>query len=338
MTVRDIPSPVFVTGAGGLIGSAICEELSRRGVSVRALLAPGESDENIRKISNLTTAHGDIRDAEHMNDLVAGCRAIIHTAALNTLWHKPARDFYSINVRGSHNICMAALNAGATSLIFTSSCEVLGPAGASNSRSEERAPLEFKRVHGHYERSKFLAEIAVREHAEQGLCITILRPTAVIGPGDIHTTPPGMLIRAFLEKRIPAYFDAGINVVDSRDVALAHVMALERSFHNETFIVGAYNVRFSDLLGEMSAASGIPAPARKVGYRTALAGAALRQMQSLFTREHPGITINGIRTIKHDWFFDTTKLRTKLGLKPRPLSETIRAAVEWHLKTVTGDS
>ena len=47
MNQNDIPSPVLVTGAGGLIGSAICAELSRMGVPTRALLKPEESAENV---------------------------------------------------------------------------------------------------------------------------------------------------------------------------------------------------------------------------------------------------------------------------------------------------
>lgn len=336
MTPMGIPSPIFITGAGGLIGSAVCKELAQTGISIHALLAPNESDENIRGIPGVHLVRGDIRDEPRVRELIRGSEAVVHAAALNTLWHKPARDFYSVNVRGTESVCQAARDAGVKSFVFTSSCEVMGY--SRNHPANEATPLNYKRVRGHYERSKFLGELTVREYAERGLPVTILRPTAVIGPGDIHVSPPGMLIRAFLERRIPAYFDAGINVVDSRDVALAHVKALARSFRNETFIVGGYNVRFSDLLGEISAASGIPAPTRAVGYRTALAGAVFREIQSLFTREHPGITVNGMRTIKHDWFFDTMKAREQLGLTPRPLSVTIRDAVQWHLKFVIRDS
>lgn len=340
MKPAEIPTPVLVTGAGGLIGSAVCAELSRRGARVRAMLAPGESDENVRALPHLLAVHSDLRDERRVHELMEGARAVVHAAALNTLWHKPARDFYSVNVRGTRNVCTAAFEADVRAFVFTSSCEVMGPARHACERlrdetcghADETRPLNYERVRGHYERSKFLAEMAVREFAERGLPATIIRPTAVIGPGDIHNTPPGMLIRAFLERRIPAYFDAGINVVDSRDVALAITSALARGLRGGTFIVGAHNVRMRELLRELESASGIPAPTRAVGYRTALIGAALRQAHAFFSREHPGITVNGIRTIRHDWFFDTTKAQQEFGLKPKPLSETIRDAVEWHLQ------
>ncbi len=343
MNQAGIPAPVLVTGAGGLIGSAICAELGLRGVPTRALLAPSESSANVAGLEGVSTVRGDVRDAREMRAAVGSCQAVVHAAALNTLWHARARDFYSINVRGTRNVLEAALDAGVGMFVLTSSCEVMGPArrlirleGNSDGHADETAPLDFKRVRGHYERSKFLAEMAAREYEVKGLPLAVIRPTAVIGPGDIHLSPPGMLIRAFLERRISVYYDAGINVVDSRDVALAHVSALERRCAGTTFIAGGHNIRLSELFEELSSASGLPAPGSTVGYAAALAAAAFRAATSFITRQHPGITVSGIRTVRHPWFFDTSRARSELGLRPRPLAETVRDAVEWHKKRTGG--
>ncbi|MFH1829791.1 MAG: NAD-dependent epimerase/dehydratase family protein [Pseudomonadota bacterium] len=325
-----IPSSVLVTGAGGLIGSAICRDLSRKNIKVVALLAKYEKPNNIRDFQCISILRGDIRDRRLMGQLIRDCEAVIHTAALNSLWHKPSDDFYSINVQGTRNVCEAAMEAGVTKFIFTSSCEVMGRAQAGILADEENA-LSLRKVNGHYERSKFIAEDVVREFIKKGLPATILRPTAVIGPGDIHGTPPGRLIRAFLSQSIPAYYDAGINVVDSRDVALAHIEALSGNGIGKTYIVGAHNIFLRELFEELSRVSGIPAPTRKVSYRIALAAAIMRELTSMVTRKHPGITVSGIRTIHHPWFFDTSKVAQELGVSFRPLYETVKDAVEWHL-------
>jgi len=337
MSPARIPAPVLVTGAGGLIGSAICAELSLRGVTTRALLAPSESALNVDGLGGVSTVRGDVRDAREMRRAVESCRTVVHAAALNTLWHKPARDFYSINVRGTRNVLEAALEAGVGLFVLTSSCEVMGRARRDSIFDEETA-LDLNMVSGHYERSKYLAELTAIEYGRRGLDVAVIRPTAVIGPGDIHLSPPGMLIRAFLEGRVSVYYDAGINVVDSRDVALAHVSALEKQCAGTTFIAGGHNVRLSELFEELSSASGLPAPGTTVAYPTALAAAAFRAATSLITRQHPGITVSGIRTVKYPWHFDISRARRELGLKPRPLAETVRDAVEWHLKAVTRNS
>ncbi len=327
-----IPSPILVTGAGGLIGSHICREAVHHGAQVIALLRDGESAVNLKSLPNLEIVRGDIRDRDGMCALVQRSSAVVHAAALNTLWHRPSRDFHSINVRGTEILCDAALKARTPRFISFSSCEVMGRARAQSTPNEQHR-LDSRHVRGHYERSKLAAELTVQRACARGLPTTILRPTAVMGPQDIHGTPPGRLVRAFLARDIPAYFDAGINIIDARDVAMATINALVRFRPDATFILGGHNTELGELLTMLEEHSGIPAPTRTVGYRTALAAAALFEGRSLITRKHPGLTVNGIRTIRHPWHFDSTKARRDLGLEPRPLSETVRDTVEWHQKT-----
>jgi len=320
---------IFITGAGGLIGSAICAELSMNGVPVRALLAVDESSENLRGLEGIEICRGDIRDASAVARLAKGCEAFIHLAALNRLWHRPAKDFYEINVEGTANACRAAIEADVWRFIYTSSCEVMGPA-RRGAPTDETMILSKQRVRGHYERSKFLAEETVRDFTTKGLHATIIRPTAVIGPGDIHGTPPGRLIRKFLSGKIHAYYDTGINIVDSRDVAAAHVAALSLDHTDDTYILGAHNIKFSELFKLLASESGVGAPSRKVGYTSAYLSVLGMNLGSLISGCNPGITLSGIRTIRHPWFFNTLKARRELDFHPRPLRDTIRDAIEWY--------
>ena len=333
MTTSTAPKSILVTGAGGLIGSAICRGLVEKGARVRALLAIREQATNIEDLKELEVVRGDIRDASLMKDLARGYEAVIHTAALNTLYHRPSRDFYHINVDGTINILRAAATAGVKRFVYTSSCEVMGPSKPQGPADESR-PISSKGLGGHYERSKYQAEDIVRQGAGDGLPCIILRPTAVLGPGDIHGTPPGRLLRAFLRCQIPAYYDAGINVVDSRDVAWAHILALTGGRIGQAYIVGAHNIWLSTLFGMLERETGVPAPPRRIGYHIAKLAAALNLLKSLVTGGNPGFTPSNIRTIKYPWFFDTTKARRELGLEPRPLAETVRDAVRWHVNNI----
>lgn len=326
---------IFITGAGGLIGSAVCEELDMRGICFRALLARDESDENLRGLKAAEIHRGDVRDETAMKKLAKGCDAFIHLAALNRLWHRPAKDFYDINVEGTMNACRAALDAKVRLFIHTSSCEVMGPAH-EGPLADERGPLSLRRLKGHYERSKYLAEKAVADCLKEGLPAIVIRPTAVVGPKDIHGTPPGRLIRKFLSGEIHAYYDTGINVVDSKDIAKALLAALSLEKTGGTYIVGAHNVRFAELFRIMSATANIKAPARRVGYATAYLTTLALNIKSALTGRDPGITMSGIRTIRHPWFFNTEKAARELNFHPRPLRETIVDAVRWHMKRTNG--
>lgn len=321
--------PVFVTGAGGLIGSAVCRILSEGGHEVRALLAPEESDENLAGIPGIDAVRGDVRDADALARHLRGCGAFIHGAALNRLWHRPRRDFSDINVGGTENACRAAKAAGIARFVFISSCEVMGPA-RQGAPADEGRPLDGRRVRGPYERSKFRAEEIVQRHVGAGLPALIIRPTAVLGAGDIHGTPPGRLLRALLRSEIPAYYDAGINLVDARDAAQAIVAALASGRVGEAYIVGGHNLRLSELFDLIERAFGVVAPPRRLGYRSAYAAAAAQWLRSCLTGGDPGITVSGVRTLKHPWFFDSSKAMRELGLIPRPLAETVCNAMEWH--------
>ena len=69
---------------------------------------------------------------------------------------------------------------------------------------------------GHYKRSKYLAEQAVRELIErEGVPAVIVNPSAPIGPGDARPTPTGRMVLEAARGRMPAYVDTGLNVVTS---------------------------------------------------------------------------------------------------------------------------
>src|SRR5690606_824199 len=100
----------------------------------------------------------------------------------------------------------------------------LGPRQAAN----EDAVLDLRRFRGHYKTSKLMAEIVALREAALGLPVVIVHPTTVLGPGDRRPTPTGSMIVHFLNGRMKVFVDLVHDVVDVRDVALGHALALER--------------------------------------------------------------------------------------------------------------
>ncbi len=320
---------VLVTGAGGHIGQAVCRDLLRRGHRVRALLAPGESDAALPADDALERMEGDVRDAARMREAARGCEAVVHGAALNVPFHRPASDFEAINVSGTEHVIDAAMAAEVKRFVHISSCEVMGPALPGGPRDETHRERE-EQLCGPYGLSKRAAEQLVRRRVLVGLPAVVLRPTAVFGPGELHGTPPGRLVRAALAGAIPAFYDAGINAVDARDVATACANALERGAVGELYIVGGENVRLSQILHQVAEAGDIPAPSRTVGYATAYLVTLMRYGRALLTGKNPGVTPCGLRTVRHPWYFETAKAENELRIEPRPLEETIRDMVRWY--------
>ena len=80
--------------------------------------------------------------------------------------------------------------------------------------ADEDTPVTLEDMVGHYKRSKFLAERVVEQWAAKGLPVVIVNPSAPIGDGDLKPTATGKMILDFLNRKVPAYVDTGLNLID----------------------------------------------------------------------------------------------------------------------------
>ncbi len=317
---------VLVTGAGGFLGSHITRELLAENYQVRALLAPNESSENLND-QTLQIEEGDIRKKNVVDKAAKGATHIIHCAALNKLWHRPSREYFEINLKGTKNILHAAEHFKVERLIYTSSCEVMGPSQNAIPRTEQWK-CAARSIRGHYAQSKSLAEAKVRRHLEARA--VILRPTVLLGPGDIHQTPFGQFLQAYFNRQLPAYYNCGINLIDVRDAAKAHLSALDCGKLRRAYIIGGYNVRLEDVLQKIARLSGVQPPKRKLSYHSAHFLAGLYRFSTFFTRQTPVFTPQSVKKVKHPNFFNNSFAKNTLSLQLRSIDETIAATVNWY--------
>src|ERR1019366_10200684 len=135
---------------------------------------------------------------------------------------------------------------------------------------------------GHYKKSKFLAELEAIKAAASGVPVVIVNPTAPVGPGDWKPTPTGRIILDFLNGKIPAYVDTGLNFVAVEDVARGHWLAAEHGQIGERYILGDRNLTLKQLLQILSIFSGRPMPRIRlphaVPYLAALVDAAASRL------------------------------------------------------------
>jgi dihydroflavonol-4-reductase len=183
---------------------------------------------------------------------------------------------------------------------------------------------------GHYKRSKFLAEQVALEAARQGQEVMVLNPTTPIGSRDIKPTPTGRIIVDFLNRKFPAYMDTGLNLVDVREVARAHGVALEAGRPGERYILGGENLTLKQILDRMSAITGLPSPKMKVPHSVAMGFAYFDEWVSgrLLVRE-PRATVEEVRMGKKKMFASSAKAERELGFRVLPVDDALRSAIEW---------
>jgi len=318
-----------ITGASGFVGSAVLRRLLAAGHSVRALIRR-ESDP--RNLAGLTVevVYGDLRDRRSLDHALKGCSALFHVAADYRLWTPSSRGIYETNVIGTRNIMLAAMDAGLERIVYTSSVATLGLT-ANGSPADEDTPVSLKDMIGHYKRSKFMAEAEVKRLADrEKLPVVIVNPSTPIGPRDIKPTPTGRVIVDAASGRIPAYVDTGLNLVHVDDVAMGHLLALERGRAGERYILGACNMTLKEILCSIAVLAGRKPPAVCLPRRLLLPVACMSEAWSrLVSRREPRVTLNGVRLARKKMFYSIEKAKRFLGFNPRPVEEALRDAVDW---------
>jgi dihydroflavonol-4-reductase len=318
---------VLVTGATGFIGGNLARELRGRGYQVRALVRPGSNTLTIES-TGVETAPGDILDEESVNRAVAGCRAVFHCAAAYTFWARDHRATYRTNVDGTATVLEAARRAGVEKVVYTSSVATVGR--APGGLATEDTPADPKGMVGHYKKSKYQAEQVALAMAARGMPVVVVNPTAPIGPWDVRPTPTGRLVLDFLRGRMPVYVDTGMNVVDVADVAVGHILALEKGRCGERYLLGHRNMTLKELLGMLQDLTGRPAPRWKAPLWLALAAGYVDQaIEGAVLRREPVIPLEGLKVSRHPMYVECGKAVRELGLPQSPVEEALEKAVRW---------
>ncbi len=317
----------FITGATGFVGQHVATALLGKGWEVRALCR-ASSPVDLPGMERFT---GDIRNPAQVKAAMSGAQAVFHVAADYRLWAKDPREIYESNVTGTINVCQAALDARVDRLVYTSSVGALGltPDGAP---ADENTPVGLGDMVGHYKRSKFLAEREAEKFLQKGLPVVCVHPSTPVGPGDHKPTPTGKIIVDFLNRKMPAYLETGLNVVDVRDVAEGHRLAFEKGKVGEKYILGNRNMSLAQIFSMLEKISGVRAPTVKLPYGPTLWLARFFQLVSLVTRRQPIVPYEGVKMAAKRMYFDSSKAVRELGLPQTPVETALSDAVAWFIQ------
>jgi dihydroflavonol-4-reductase len=319
---------IFVTGATGFVGHHVARALSDEGADLRLLVRKTSNLANLEGIKG-DTRIGDLADPESLRVSLAGCDAIVHVAADYRLWIPNPGDMYRANVDGTRELLRMAREAGVRRFVYTSSVATMG-FRTDGIVINEDSPVSIDDMVGHYKRSKFLAEQEAIKAAEAGQQVMILNPTTPIGPNDAKPTPTGRIFVDFLNRKFPAYMDTGLNLVDVREIARAHVLALTKGAPARRYILGGENLTLKQILDKMAAITGIPSPRTKIPFGVAATYAFFEELITGKIRgKEPRATLEEVRMGRKKMFASSARAQQELGFKILPVYPAMRAAIEW---------
>ena len=304
---------VLVTGGSGYLGGAIVRELTARGhrpiVFARRASRAGLPGVPI---------DGDVRDRLGLARAAQSVDAIIHAAALVSIWRRDAREFDAVNVGGLHNVLDVAAAAGIRRVVYTSSFLALPPNGST-------APIRANA----YQRSKTLARRDALKAQTQGAPIVILYPGVVYGPGR---TTEGNLVRRMLRDHragtLPGIVGPrciwSFSYVD--DVAASHVEAIERPHAEGEFVVGGENAPQMRLF-EIAAAAGGRGLPRVIPPTVARAAGAIEEVRARWSGRPPLLTRATVDILTRDWSMDSSRSIGELNHRITPLEAGVRSTL-----------
>jgi dihydroflavonol-4-reductase len=316
---------VLITGGAGFIGHHVARLLVERGDEVRVSLRPGESDAPLKGLG-CQTAVADVRDLPSVIRAVRGCDAVIHMAAIYSLWMKDWRPLYQVNVQGTRNVLDACRREGVSRVVHTSSIAAVGVEAGERPATEETLFNQHGRA-GHYVLSKHYSERVAIEFAEAGLPVTIVNPAFPTGIGDRRPTPTGRILLRIVTGAFFLHGPGGLNVVDVEDVARGHLLALDAGQPGRRYLLSGHDVTHAQLFEEVKRIGGVDRRHLRLP-RWALAPVGWGGDVIGRWRE-PLIDSVTLRYSSQCLFYDNTRARTELGWTVTPLEESLERSIEW---------
>jgi dihydroflavonol-4-reductase len=318
---------VLVTGGTGYLARWVIAGLLQRGYQVRATVRSLAKADQVRgavgeqvgeeAAGAIDFAATDLLADDGWDRAVAGVDYLLHTAS--PLGFNPGEDLVRIAREGVRRALGAAARAGVTRAVFTSSGVTAvpgdpgGPANETVWAEPSGSPLRK------YRDSKILAERDAWDlAAKTGLELSAVLPTFMQGPmlGAPGREGSVEIIRRTLTGGVPAMPNIGWDVVDVRDVAELHILAMTSpAAAGQRFLGSGSWLWWSDvsrILREKLPDESAKAPTRTMpDFMVKMIGRVNAQMAML----GPDL---GRKTL-----VDSSKARTMLGWHTRPTDQTI---------------
>lgn len=333
MTTRVDGGRVCVTGATGYIAAHIVRELLARGYRVRGTVRNPGHAEAVRFLRELPGAAerlelvaGDLMRADGWDAAVAGCEAVVHTASPYVITVKDAqRDLVDPAVNGTRFVLEACRRAGTVRrVVLTSSmAAVTDEPDAGHVLTEADWNTKSTLTRNPYYYSKALAEREawrMMEAGPAGFDLVVINPFMVIGPSlspALNTSPKVLVDLA--TGVYPGIFALAWGFVDVRDVAEAHVRAMETAGASGRYLCVGERLSMRDIVAIMREAGvGGRLP------RLAMDGPVGTALVRLLSYVQPAGVGSYLRThIGRVPNYDNGKIRRELGQAFRPARESV---------------
>jgi dihydroflavonol-4-reductase len=314
----------FITGATGFVGLNLVAELLQQDWRVVALHRRTSRLDELRRFP-VELVEGDIRDPASLRRAIPPkADAVFHVAGNTSLLSRADEEQTRDNVEGTRCMVEAALEAGARRFIQTSSVAAFGYHGT---RVTEETASTSESSSINYLRTKRRGEQVVDEAVKRGLDAVILNPGNVVGPYDHHNW--SRMFRLVIEGKLPGVPPGRASWCHAREVARAHVAAVERGRRGQRYILTCVDASYLEVIQAVTGLTGRKVPTRATPAFALHAYARLGDLVSRFTGRAQDLTPEAAAMVCDRTTYDSSRAQAELGYRPTTLRGMVGDCLAW---------
>jgi dihydroflavonol-4-reductase len=219
-----------------------------------------------------------------------------------------------------------SLSLGVSKFSHVSSTAAIGRNELSSQYSETNKWVTST-LNSNYAVSKYSAEMEVWRAQEEGLNVSIVNPSVILGAGNWEDSSLTLFLN--VEKGIKFYTEGTNAFVDARDVAYCMAELMDQNSFGERYLTISENVCFRDLFFLIADELGTKRAFIKVKPWLAAIAWRLEMVRSIFGSK-PKITKETARSAMNESFYSNEKIRTKLNHQFIPIEDAVKNAVAFR--------
>ena len=220
---------IGVTGASGMVGINVCNEILRNGHKLNILLR--EDVDYLDKL-DCNKFYGDLNNINTLEKFCEKCDVIIHSAAMISIGLDSYDKVYDVNFVGTRNLIEASIKEKVKKFIFISTVNAFNKKPTDKKFDETR---ELVRKGNAYDMTKALAQDLVLN--TKGIDSISINPTSVLGKNDFKPSRLGKIIKGVYSGKLPFLVDGGLDIIDVEDLSKAIYNSIRRGKDGEAYLV-----------------------------------------------------------------------------------------------------
>ncbi len=309
---------ILVTGATGLVGKELVNQLLAQGFRVRALYhkSPVEI-----KHPQLEVFQGDLLDIIALEEAVDQITHVFHCAALVSYDPRDRFRLLKFNAEGTANLINVCIDTPVQKFVHVSSVAAIGRLRKDEWINEEMHWTE-QTNNSVYGKSKFLAEMEVWRGIGEGLNAAMVNPSLILG-GDDWSSGSSAIFKSAYEE-FPWYSEGISGFVDVQDVARAMILLMGSDISGQRFILSGENCSYRKIFSTIAKCFGKKPPHRRVTPMLAEMVWRIEKLKAMFSGKRPLLTKESARTSLATVYYDNSKILKALPeFSFTPIEETI---------------